>query len=470
MPSPSGISHHGGPTGALFALLVFLQAKVLLVYASVEAHLVRLQAQVGRHLHSLAQAVGRAVRVIVDFPRVVYARAVIVAMKLAAVLHFVFVTVPKWLVLVLPGRVLAAIVAFGGAVRRFFTNEVVPTAEFFVEVPPGLLGAVLRDLFVRTPLWIVLRGPGALTDFAKAVFSQLVIIMVAMFDRARGLVDRLITGAMLVWDTIQGGLHWIALLIFMQIAPWVVNVGIEAFDQMILLANAAVIFVVAARRWLWRTITGLPRMIADALTQLAHAIGRALNVMLTAVLSFIRAIPVYVEAILRGIGQLLHWLFIEVPLNVLRALWSLTTRFLHYLSIELPLEIARTLSRLATQIFRALFIELPRLVVNWVSALAKDLWTLGTTVVRWVVELPGNLWRVAVFMFVTLPREFYRGLVYLIRDLRDLVVAVARALSEPTMTVLTWTLAILIAPFYYVARLLGIGHSGRHPGPGGQHR
>jgi hypothetical protein len=445
MSSPPGLKpdQRHAPGGAVHALTALLQSKALLVYEAVDSRLNRLSAAVASHLRTLARAVNRVLVKLAALPGVLYRRAVRTARTIVDVLYFLFVIVPRWLVFELPKRVLAALRTFARAVKAFLTGEVVPTAEFFVEVPPALLGATLRDLFLRTPLWVVVRGPTVFSDLAKAAFSQLALIVVAMFDRARGLVDRLIDGAFFVWDTIQGGLRWIVVSLFIQLAPWLMHLGFEAFDHLILFANAVVLFVIAARRWLWHTIVELPHYVAELIRAVAQAIQTAANYVLEWLTWLVRALPVMAEGIIRGFAEFMQFLFIQIPMNIARALRDLTVNVL-----------------------RLLFIELPRTLWDLIYGTFMVLWELGDALVQLAIKLPNYAWQLAVYLFVTLPREIGRGIMNLLRSLWNAMAEIMRTLGRPIMTILTWTLALAISPFYFMARLLGLGGSNRLSGRG----
>ena len=405
-------------------------------------------AAIASHLSALAASVGHVLAQIAAFPGLVYARTLIALHALVHLLRFVFVVVPTWLATELPRRVLATLRGIARGLKAFFFNEVVPTAEFFVEVPPALLGATVRDLFVRTPVWCVARGPGALADLAGAIFSQIVVLLVAMFDRARGLFYRLVEGVVFVWDTVQGGLRWILLLLFVQFAPWLLHFGFEAFDQMLLFAHSAVLLAIAIRIWMWQMMLSLPQRIIQLVQQTLSLIGQALTTLIQvltsvlqtlprvleaivrslisglidALIGLVRAVPRIVEAVVRSLVELAHFLFIEVPLDLLRGLWDLTTRSV-----------------------RALLIDLPRYLLNTLVDFVRTVREVVGELVRFVVQLPGQVWRLVVFLTTTLPRELAR-----------VVADIVRTLWEPTMVVLTWVLALVIAPFYFLARLLGL--------------
>jgi hypothetical protein len=473
--TPQGVNpnQHDGEAGALLGQL---QAKAVLVWEAVDERLSPVRAGVAAHLRSLADSVSRALTVIAGIPGVLYGRAVRVARTLAEGLYFVFVTVPLWFVRELPRRTLAVLRAIGA----FFSNEVVPTAEFFVEVPPALVGATLRDLFIRTPLWLVVRGPAAFVDLAKAAGNELLALLAAMFDRARGLVYRLIDGALFVWDTIQGGLRWIVVLLFIQFAPWLIHLGFDVFDQVLLIANSVVILIVATRRWLWQTILDLPRLLSAlveatvryieaglrALVNFCFEVLRLLEESLRALVQrlrwFIRALPYLAQVLLRITGELLNFLLIQIPLKLARTLWELTIKVLRAVFIDLP----KYLWELTVKVLRAVFIDLPKYLWDSTVAFARAVWSFGVALIEFATRLPGYAWQLVVFVCVTLPKETVRACVEVVRGLWRLVADVAKALAEPTMTMLTWTLALVIAPFYFLARLLGLGDSGRMSGHG----
>jgi phage-related protein len=177
---------------------------------------------------------------------------------------------------------------------------------------------------------------------------------------------------------------------------------------------------------MWQMILSLPQRIIQLVQQTLSFIGRALTNLIQALTSLLQALPrileAAAEAVVRGLVELAHFLFIEVPLNLLRGLWDLTTR-----------------------VVRALLIDLPRYVFNTLVEFVRTVREVVGELVRFVVQLPGQVWRLVVFLTTTLPREMAR-----------VVADIVRTLWEPTMVVLTWVLALVIAPFYFLARLLGL--------------
>ncbi len=385
-----------------------------------------------------AQAVARY---LASIPGVILARVERIIAWLVQVFVLVFVTIPRWLVYELPRRIAAQAAAMARAVVGFFRNEVVPTSEFFVEVPLGLGGAAARDLLYRGPLWTITEGPAALLGAFQALGRETIVLVLALFDRFNGIARILVDRVLFVLDVLHGGMRWLRATIVFTFGPWLLRVVGNLSEEALLAAQALLVFLfIDLRLGIWRFILRVPGYVQAALNAVLQALDAVLDAVwgaLVRMLDWLTAVPPYIwrvlvsvyTAVAKRVVAVVRWLA-RIPANV----WGALVRLYHAFATGV-MAVLHWVARLPANVWRAL--------VSVYSALVNGL--LAT--VRWLVALPP---KIGHFVWETV-RAIGRLAWAAWSGLADVVYAVVTAFFEFAGRVVQvlWDAAVSLAQFIF---------------------
>jgi hypothetical protein len=347
-------------------------------------------------------------------------------------------------------------------VQRFFVREVIPTSQFLVEVPLGLGSAVVRDLLVRVPVWFVTEFPSGLALAARWALTQLLVLVVAMFDRVQGLVQGLINAALLIYDSLYGGLRWLVVAAIFHFAPWIFDLAISLAENGLSLVHSAFLLAVAFRLWLWQGLLSLPRLMTSMATWVVESLANVLQVVINLTREAISALYSIATRLHAWIPVFVH----QLPHLVLALGIALKDGALYVLSTlgDALLAILEALERAIFSLARGVWNLLWFLLVTLPQRIAVWAWQSLVSLLRLLfIELPRLVWESLVYLIVKLPQRIVSVIIIAVKDTEQFFYSALRQLARPVSTVLTWVLAVAISPFYLVWHLF---ESGKHGGPG----
>jgi hypothetical protein len=403
--------------GAVAHRLAAIQTTIVVATIAVA---VTVRAKVQRGVEATIDRLVRARRFVVALPGIILRRLERMAITVLKLMAFVLYIVPRWLVTELPGHIQrsarALVIASARFARTlvngtatFFQNEVVPTSQFFVEVPVGLGGPAMHDLGLRLPVWLLSDVPLAGYRFVRPP-------AVALWHIFVGTVRHLLSA---MWR------------LLLKLSALVRRVAIR-------LRRFAL--------WLIQAPFNAPRFLARswyAVRRLARSLGRWMLLQAT-------ALQRTLAGLVHWIARFAHWLFIDLPRwlwielfemardvylvlsFVARGVWHLIRSVARFLT-ALPLRLYRAAVTLA----QALFVRLPRWL--WQTAksivvacadLAVRCWLTLVSLGRWLVLqltlLPGRIYRVLLMLSLNI----WRALTRLVALIRAGAIALLRALDR----------------------------------------